>query len=123
MSARRVLVVDDLEDTATSLAYLLETMGCTVNFATHPLVAMELAKTFRPELVFLDIGMPGLDGWRLCKLLKSEPALQGVRLFAITGYAMTADRQRSLEAGFEDHFVKPLDFRVLENLFRPLDHA
>lgn len=123
MTARRVLVVDDLQDTATSLAFLLAEMGHEAKFATDPVAAVEVARSFKPEIALLDIGMPKLDGWRLGRLLKSEPGLESLRVFAITGYATTADHQRSMDAGFEDHFTKPVDIRLLESLFRSMDHA
>jgi CheY-like chemotaxis protein len=116
----RVIVVDDLDDTATSLAYLLESLGHEVRVSTRPTEVLNLAKVFRPDLVFLDIGMPELDGWQLCRLLKAEQCLAGMRVFAITGYAMPEDIRRSQEAGFEDHFVKPLDFSRVEKLLQSI---
>jgi CheY-like chemotaxis protein len=119
--SRRILVVDDLRDTATSLAFLLEHMGHRVEFSTEPAKVPELAKTFRPQVAFLDIGMPLLDGWTLGKMLRSDPDLQGLRIYAITGYARQEDRQRSRDEGFAGHFTKPIAPRELEAIFALLD--
>jgi CheY-like chemotaxis protein len=123
MTPRRILVVDDVEDTATSLAFLLNALGHEVKFATDPRSAIDMAPTFRPEIAFFDIGMPDYDGWRLCRLFRDVLGLQETRYFAISGYAKPSDRQRSLEAGFDGHFAKPLDFRVIENLLASLDKS
>src|ERR1700682_1450747 len=108
MTPRRILVVDDFEDTAVSLAYLLEQMGHTVEFTTDPRRVMGIARRLLPEIIFVDIGMPGLDGWQLTQMLRVEPGLENARIFAVTGYATPADRVRSYEAGCEEHFLKPM---------------
>lgn len=113
--AYRILIVDDVEDTAVSLAYLLETYGHTVKWTTQSPSALELARSFRPHVAFLDIGMPELDGWALCKLLKREPTLDGLRCYAITGYGSTVDQTKSDEAGFDRHFLKPMSIDDLKS--------
>jgi CheY-like chemotaxis protein len=116
MTPRRILVVDDEEDTAMSLAFLLKALGHEVKFTTDPRSAIAMAPTFRPEFAFFDIGMPDYDGWRLCRCFKADLGLPDTRYFAISGYAKPSDHQRSVDAGFDGHFAKPLDFRVIEGL-------
>jgi DNA-binding response OmpR family regulator len=113
---RRVLIVEDNLDTVHSLARLLQELGHHVDYAINGYAAMELARRFKPDFVLLDLGLPGMDGFDLCKRLRREPALEKTRIIAVTGYAQEDYRQRSKEAGCDMHFVKPLDPRVLEQL-------
>jgi len=119
MALRRILVVDDLEDTATSLAYLLEQMGHAVEFTTDPQRVVGIARRMLPEIIFIDIGMPKLDGWQLTRMLRVVPGLETTRIFAVTGYATAADRARSYEAGCEEHFVKPMGMEDLKRVLGP----
>jgi CheY-like chemotaxis protein len=119
MALRRILVVDDLEDTATSLAYLLEQMGHSVEFTTDPQRVVGIARRMLPEIIFIDIGMSKLDGWQLTRMLRVVPGLETTRIFAVTGYATAADRARSYEAGCEEHFVKPMGMEDLKRVLGP----
>jgi CheY-like chemotaxis protein len=119
MALRRILVVDDLEDTATSLAYLLEQMGHSVEFTTDPQRVVGIARRMLPEIIFIDLGMPKLDGWQLTRMLRVVPGLETTRIFAVTGYATAADRARSYEAGCEEHFVKPMGMEDLKRVLGP----
>jgi PAS domain S-box-containing protein len=113
----RVLVVDDNEDAARSLARLLVRFhGQDVRVAHDGPSALELAATFRPEVVILDIGMPGMDGYEVARRLRSHPELRWPRLVALTGWGQEGDRQRSREAGFDCHLVKPVDPEALRAL-------
>jgi len=112
----RVLVVDDNADAADSLALLLRLHGHDVRVAHDGLGALALAPAFRPELIFLDIGMPGMDGYEAARRLRRLPGLQRVRLAALTGWGQQEDRRRSKEAGFDVHLVKPVDPAALEGL-------
>lgn len=116
MVARRVLVVDDNVDQANSIALLLEHAGHDVQVAHDGLKALELARSTRPEFVFLDLGLPKLDGFEVARALRREPALAGVRIIAVTGYAQESDRARALEAGIDQHIVKPADPAFIESL-------
>ena len=113
---RRVLVVDDNADAAAALDLLIKSLGhetCVVNDGAQ---AIEKAKEFRPDIVFLDIGMPGLDGYevaRRLRRLKKRP----LRIVAVTGWGQEADRRRSLEAGFDLHLVKPVEVADLAQAF------
>ena len=113
---RRVLVVEDNLDTVHTLARVLQEMGHVVDYAINGYAAMELARRFKPDFILLDLGLPGMDGFELCKRLKRDEGLATTRFIAITGYAQEEYRQRSRDAGFDLHLTKPLDPRVLERL-------
>jgi CheY-like chemotaxis protein len=114
--SKRVLIVDDNEDSAESMAILLRLQGHEVHLAFDGQSALEEARAFRPELMFLDLDLPKIDGYEVARRLRPEPAMKGVKLVAMTGYSQKEDRQRALEAGFNVHLVKPLDFDRLEEL-------
>lgn len=111
---KRVLVVDDEPDQIQMLAMLLRDAGHRVECATSALYALTLAKDFRPEFVFLDIGMPRMDGYQAAQRFRA--AFPGARMFAITGRAGEEARRKSIDAGFEDHLVKPLDVALVEKI-------
>ena len=113
----RVLVVDDNVDTVTTLAMLVQESGHDVRTAYDGSAVLEAALDYRPNVVLLDIGLPGLNGFEVAKRLRQQPALQNAVLVAMTGYGQESDRQRSQEAGFDHHLVKPGDFgKVLQIL-------
>jgi len=112
-AARRILVVDDFEDSAESLALLLRRMGHEVQTASSGAQAIEAARALRPDVVLLDIGMPGLDGYEACRRIRAEAWGAGILLVAVTGWGQAEDRRRSQEAGFDGHLVKPIDPRAL----------
>jgi signal transduction histidine kinase/ActR/RegA family two-component response regulator len=104
-----ILVTDDNVDFATSLCSLLESMGHTVSVAHDGHSALDLASGLRPDFVFLDIGMPGLDGYDLARRLRAQDTTRRSVLIAITGWGQDNDRARAREAGFDHHLVKPVD--------------
>lgn len=112
----RVLVVDDNVDTATSLALLLRDLGDDVRTAHDGPAALEAALDYRPDVALLDIGLPGLDGLEVAKRMRQQPILQNVVLVAMTGYGKESDRQRSQEAGFDHHLVKPIKFEKVQKI-------
>ncbi|HQU41884.1 MAG: hypothetical protein B7Z73_02535 [Planctomycetia bacterium 21-64-5] len=113
----RVLVVDDNVDTVTTLAMLVQESGHEVRTAYDGAGVLEAALDYRPNVVLLDIGLPGLNGFEVAKRIRQQPALNNAVLVAMTGYGRETDRQRSQEAGFDHHLVKPGDFgKVLEIL-------
>jgi CheY-like chemotaxis protein len=115
--ALRVLVVDDNVDTVTTLAMLVQESGHEVRTAFDGSVGLETALDYRPNVVLLDIGLPGLNGYEVAKRLREQPAFQNIVLVALTGYGRESDRQRSQESGFDHHLVKPGDFgKVLQIL-------
>jgi signal transduction histidine kinase len=105
----RVLLVDDNADAVRSLAELLRSDGHETRFATNGARALELAAELKPEVVLLDIGMPGMDGYELARRLRAMAGGASLRLVAVTGWGRDADRERSREAGFDLHLVKPVD--------------
>lgn len=113
----RVLVVDDNVDTVATLAMLVRESGHEVRTAYDGSAVVEAALDFRPNIVLLDIGLPGLNGFEVAKMLRQQPQLGDIVLVALTGYGQDSDRKRSREAGFDHHLVKPGDFeKVLQIL-------
>jgi signal transduction histidine kinase/ActR/RegA family two-component response regulator len=121
----RVLVVDDNEDAAAMLVEALRFMGYDVRSAHDGPAAIAVCETFKPDVALLDIGLPVMDGYEVGARLRTIPGTNAVRLYALTGYGQDADRERSRAAGFDRHFVKPLDFDLLQDAIQdvanPLD--
>jgi CheY-like chemotaxis protein len=113
----RVLLVDDVADTRKIFGRLLEILGNQVCTAHDGPSALQAALEFHPDVVLLDIGLPGMDGYEVAQRMRQEPALQNVVLVAVTGYGQGSDRQHSEEAGFDHHLVKPPDIGALQQLF------
>jgi len=111
---RRILVVDDNADAADSLAEVLIELDYQVMTAYDGPSALNIAKTFRPSICLLDIGLPVMDGYELAQQLRESSYLpDDARIVAITGYGQDADRRRSTEAGFNAHLVKPVSLDAL----------
>ena len=110
---RRVLVVDDNVEVAHSAALLLRMLGHTVEVAHNGPAALDVARTFRPEVILLDIGLPGMTGYEVARALRAQPEHRDVALAAVTGLALDEDRLRAHEAGFDVHLTKPLAPGVL----------
>jgi CheY-like chemotaxis protein len=122
-SSRRILVVDDNRDAAESLALLLRLVGHDVRVVYDALQVVPMAETYRPELVLLDIGLPGMDGYKVAQRLRLEPWARQTTLVALTGYAGEEDRRLAESAGFDHHVVKPVDFDTLRKLLAGLGRA
>jgi CheY-like chemotaxis protein len=120
-AGRRLLVVDDNHDAANSLAMLLKLKGHNVRVAYNGVGALEAAAAHRPEAVFLDIGMPGMDGYEVARRIRELPGLTHVTLTALTGWGQQQDRCRTAEAGFNHHLVKPPDSKTIDNLLAELN--
>jgi signal transduction histidine kinase len=112
----QILVVDDNVDGADSLQTLLCLQGHDARTAYDGPAALALAAEFCPEVVFLDIGLPGIDGYEVARRLRTQPGLAGTRLIALTGWGQDADRERSRQAGFDTHLVKPVDPTQLQSV-------
>ena len=108
------MVVDDNEDSALMLSEVLRVKGYQTRTAHDAPAALQVAAEFCPELAFLDIGLPVMDGYELAARLRELPGLQAIRLIALTGYGQQSDRERTTAAGFEQHLVKPVDLAVVE---------
>jgi CheY-like chemotaxis protein len=115
----RVVVIDDNVDGAESLASLLELIGHRARTAHDGPTGIEVVREFDPDVVFLDIGLPRMDGYEVARQLRRDPRHRAV-LAAISGYGRETDRQKGQEAGFEHHFVKPVDFQALRAFFDSL---
>ena len=113
---RRVLVVDDNGDAAEALAMLVTALGGTAATASSGEEGLEKARELRPDLVLLDIGMRGMDGYETCRCLRASEAGREATIVALTGWGQDRDRQRSLEAGFDAHMTKPADPKELRRL-------
>ncbi len=111
--SRRILLVDDNADAAEVQGDLLEIEGHEVVVVHDGPTALHVAPEYHPDVVLLDIGLPGMDGYEVARRLRQEPALAGTMLVALTGYGQEEDRQRSREAGFDEHLVKPVDMGAL----------
>jgi CheY-like chemotaxis protein len=113
----KVLVVDDNLDAADSLALLLRVEGHEVQVCHDGGEALATIAKFQPEVVLLDIGLPGMDGYEVARRLRTHPATESALLVALTGYGQEEDIRRSRAAGFDHHFVKPADVGALTTLF------
>ncbi|HEX7446595.1 MAG TPA: response regulator [Pirellulales bacterium] len=114
--ARRVLVVDDNRDAADTLCTLLRAMGADARATYDGPTALAIIRAERPHTVLLDLGMPGMDGYEVARLVRSDGELRNISLVALTGWGQDEDRRRSREAGFDMHLVKPAAHDELRNL-------
>ncbi len=118
----RILIVDDNRDGADSLSEMLKMMGNDTRTAYDGQQAVDLASEYRPDVILLDIGLPKLNGYEACRLIREQPMGQGVVLIAVTGWGQDEDRRRSHEAGFDHHLVKPVDPQALMRMLTQLAH-
>lgn len=116
----RVLVVDDNEDAASSLAMLLARIGNDVQTANDGQSALEVLQAFKPSVVLLDLGMPGMSGYEVAERAQYLPEGKRCSLVALTGWGQDEDRQRTKEAGFKAHLVKPVKIEALKTLLLQL---
>jgi CheY-like chemotaxis protein len=112
----RVLVVDDNHASAQTMGWMIELLGHEVRLAHDGQNAIETAKDFLPQVVLLDIGLPGKNGYEVCEQMKTLPELQKTLFIAQTGWGQDEHRRRSQEAGFQHHLVKPVSIQTLEPL-------
>jgi PAS domain S-box-containing protein len=112
----RVLIVEDNVDAAAALEMLLQASGHLVRVAHTGPTGLAAALDFRPDVMLLDIGLPELDGWKIAERIRQQPTLQNIVLVAMTGYGQNTDRKRSQKAGFDHHFVKPVEFGKLRQI-------
>ena len=112
-SPARILVVDDLAASAETLMTLLEMEGFVVKVASEGMAALKIAEDFHPDVVLLDIGLPGMNGFEVAHRLRTQPESRDALLIALTGYGEAESRSRSVQAGFDFHMVKPADVNLL----------
>jgi CheY-like chemotaxis protein len=116
-----VLIVDDNDDSAESMAGLVRAWGHEAAVAHDAVEALTLATTFAPDTAFVDIGLPGMNGYELARRWRATPGYQDLKLVAMTGYGRADDRHAAREAGFDVHFVKPAELGELEQLLASAD--
>ena len=114
--SRRVLIVDDNLDAAETLAMMLELLGQQTRQAHEGVGALQAAVEYQPELVFMDIGLPGMSGHEIASRMRRELGMTDAYIVALSGYGSEEDRRRSLHAGFDSHLVKPLDPSTLPSI-------
>jgi CheY-like chemotaxis protein len=115
---RRVLLVDDNRDVARAFARLVRALGHDVEVTFDGSAALVAAERFRPHVVVMDIGLPGLDGYQTATAMRATPWGGAMTLVAVSGWARDADRRRAQDAGFDRHYTKPIEPDVLEALLR-----
>jgi two-component system CheB/CheR fusion protein len=115
---RRILVVEDSPDGADTLAKLLCVNGHEVRTAADGPTALEAVGAFQPDVILLDIGLPGMNGYEVAKQLRKLPGMNSALLIALTGYGQERDRTWSRQAGFDQHLTKPVDHSTLLRLLR-----
>jgi predicted ATPase/signal transduction histidine kinase len=111
---RRILVVDDNADAANSIVMLLSLQNQQTEVAYDGKQALERLQSFKPDVILLDLGLPGMDGYEVARKIRTMPEYRHTRIVALSGYGQPEDRRRTQAAGFDDHLVKPVDWAVLE---------
>ncbi len=119
--SRRILVVDDNRDSANTLGLLLKMNGHEVQKAYDGLEAIAAAEDFRPNVILLDLGMPKMNGYDVCRHIRQQPWGKPITLVALTGWGQEEDIRRTTESGFDAHLVKPLTMSSLKTLFLSFD--
>jgi CheY-like chemotaxis protein len=114
----RVLIVDDDRDQANMLSMLLEHSGYDSHVCNNSQDCMGLVDSLRPDVVLLDLGMPGMTGYEIAEVIKSEEDLQDILLFAVTGHGLPLDRLQTKVSGFDAHLLKPVNFENLDSLLK-----
>lgn len=118
----RILLVDDSRDACTVMGMLLETYGYEVRVAHTGDAALAVADEYRPQVVLLDIGLPDLDGYEVCRRLRSREAVASATIIALSGHGEPEDRTESRAAGFDHHVLKPANIGELQRLFPQPDN-
>jgi CheY-like chemotaxis protein len=120
--ARRILIVDDNRDSAISLSILLSLSGYETGTAFDGEEALRVAERFSPDAVLLDLGLPRLNGYEVCRRLREVPGNTRLVVIAVTGWGLPEDRRRSADAGFDAHLLKPVDPEMLQRALRSTWH-
>jgi CheY-like chemotaxis protein len=115
-SGRRVLLVDDNQDSVTTLSMLLKVKGHDARVAENGEAAIQLADDYQPEVVLLDLSLPGMDGYEVAQRLRDRPYGPGLVLVALTGWSGREVQAKAAEAGFDYHLLKPVDWPDLEKV-------
>jgi len=118
----RILVIDDNEPCAKTMMWTLEMLGHTAQIALDGKTAIALAQSYHPDVVILDIGMPEMNGYEICQAMRKESAHRHTVFVAHTGWGQKKHHERSKEAGFDYHLVKPAGIEALKKIFSVLDN-
>jgi CheY-like chemotaxis protein len=113
---RRVLVIDDNKDAAQTLAEALKLLGHEAEAIFDALQVFDKVRTYKPDILFLDIGMPHIDGYTVAKVLRQDYGYENLKLVAVTAYTTEDDRRKARQAGFDAHVGKPADFEIIESI-------
>lgn len=120
MIPARILVVDDNATNLKLVAYLMRAKGYEVDTALEADTALVKVRDFKPELILMDLQLPGVDGLELTRRLKTDPITQHIAIVAVTAYAMKGDQDKALAAGCDDYITKPIDTRTLPDIVAQL---
>jgi CheY-like chemotaxis protein len=118
VNPKRILIVEDNIDSARSLALLVHEIGHRAEYAINGYAALAAVRTFRPEIILLDLGLPGMSGFEFCSRIKADEQTKAIRILVLSAYADDDSRLRSKALGCELHLVKPVPTDVLEELLR-----
>ena len=119
--AKKILIIEDTENNRVLLARRLKPKGYDIVAAENAESGLAMVPTERPDLILMDVGLPGMDGWTATRQLKSDAETQGIPVIALTAHAMQGDREKATEAGCDDYETKPIDFaRLFEKIDRLL---
>jgi len=117
----KILVVDDYESAAFVTGHMFEMLGHEVRLAYSGNEALKKAKAFKPTFILLDIGMPEMDGFETCRLLRSEPDLKEIQIVAATGYGDDDTIEECRRAGFDQHLLKPIEIKRIQQLINSIN--
>jgi len=115
-SRNRILVVDDHDGSAKMTAWTLEELGYEVKIARNGKETLDIVRTYLPDTILLDLGLPIMSGYEVCQILRKDPRLNKTVIIAQTGWGEPEHRRRTKEAGFDHHLVKPVDMWELQQL-------
>lgn len=118
--SRRVLIVDDNQDTLDLLVMGIEMLGHEVFSAVDGASALAVVAAQRPDIAFMDVGLPDMDGYELARRIREGEATARMRLVALTGYSQATDRERALRAGFDAHLTKPVNLKKIQETLQAL---
>jgi CheY-like chemotaxis protein len=113
---RRILIIDDSRDAAHTLKMLLGKVGHQVEVVTDGASGIETARRSAPEIIFCDIGMPGMDGYQVAAALRADETTRNAYLVALTGYGQDDDQTKALQSGFDKHLTKPVGWSTLQSI-------
>jgi CheY-like chemotaxis protein len=112
----RVVIIDDNQDAAHTMSMFVQQLGGSARVAHDAKSGMAAVQDFQPDIVFLDIGLPGMDGYETCRRIRRQPAARHIVIIAVTGWGQAQDKQRAMDAGFDAHLTKPVDPKAFASI-------